>query len=141
MDMQQVSIDKVQQHNEFSRQDHELELTSVSLRQQASSSQNIPKELKICLLGKFDGTRSQFRGFLNQVCLVNHMHPSRYLTDDSRVGLVGTLLTGIALAWFAPLIRKRSSLLQDFDSVIEEFKASFGDTDSVPTSIIKMRCL
>ena len=137
-DLQQVSTDKVQHYNELSQRVHELELTLLSLRQQASCSQSIPKEPKICLPGKFDGTRSQFRGFLNQVCLVIHMHPSRYPTDASRVGLVGTLLSGTALAWFAPLLEKRSSLLEDFDAFIEEFKASFGDMDSVRTAINNM---
>ena len=56
------------------------------------------------------------------------MHPNRYPTDASRVGLVGTLLSGTALAWFAPLLEKRSSLLENFDAFIEEFKASFGDS-------------
>ena len=64
-DLQQVSAEKVQQHNELSQGVHELELALVSLCQQASSSQNLFKEPKICLPGKFDGRRSQFRGFLN----------------------------------------------------------------------------
>ena len=64
---------KVQQHIELSQRVHELKLALVSLRQQASSSQNLFKEPKICLPGKFDGTRSQFRGFLNQVRLVIHI--------------------------------------------------------------------
>ena len=49
---------------------------------------------------KFDGTQSQFRGFLNQVRLVIQMHPSRYPTGASRMGVVGTLLRGKTLAWF-----------------------------------------
>ena len=55
---------------------------------------------------KFDGTRLQLRGFLNQVRLVIQMHPSRYPTDASRVGLVGILRSGTTLAWFAPLLEK-----------------------------------
>ena len=130
-DLQQVSVEKAQQHDELSKRVHQLEAMVLSLRQQDSTYQNLPKEPKISLPGKFDGTRSQFRGFLNQVRLVIHMHPNRYPTDASRVGLVGTLLTGTALAWFAPLLEKKSSLLENFEAFIEEFKASFGDTDSV----------
>ena len=44
--MQQVSAEKVQQHNELSQRVHELELALASLRQQASTSQNFCKELK-----------------------------------------------------------------------------------------------
>ena len=64
-DLQQVSVEKAQHY------DNELSETtrsySISLRQQDSTYQNLPKESKISLLGKFDGIRSQFRGFLNQV--------------------------------------------------------------------------
>ena len=34
------------------------------------------------------------------------MHPTRYPTDASRVELVGTLLTGTPLTWFAPLFER-----------------------------------
>ena len=40
-DLQQVSAEKVQQHNELSQRVHELELAVISLRQQASNSQNL----------------------------------------------------------------------------------------------------
>ena len=90
---------------------------------------------------KFDGTRSQFRGFLNQVQLVIQMHPSRYPTDVSRVGIVGTLLSVLALAWFAPLLEKESPLLNNFEDFLSEFKACFGDIDNIRTTINKIRRL
>jgi hypothetical protein len=40
------------------------------------------------------------------MCLIINIHPNRYPTDVSQVELVGTLLTRIALAWFAPLLQK-----------------------------------
>ena len=73
--------------------------------------------------------------------LVIHMHPNRYPIDTTRVGLVGTLLTGTTLAWFAPLLEKKSPLLQEFEGFIKEFQANFGDTDSVRTAINKIRRL
>ena len=57
------------------------------------------------------------------------MHPMRYSTNASRAGLVGTLLTDIVLAWFAPLLEKISPLLNNFEEFIKEFKVCFGDTD------------
>ena len=69
------------------------------------------------------------------------MHHSRYPTDASRVGLVGTLLSGMTLVWFAPLLGKNSHLLNNFEEFISEFKACFGDTDSVRTTINKIRRL
>ena len=140
-DLQQVSVEKAQQHEELSKRVQQLELVVLSLRQQGSTSHISIKEPKISLPAKFDGTRSQFRGFLNQVRLVINMHPNRYPSDASRVGLVGTLLTGTALAWFAPLLEKKSPVLENFETFIAEFQASFSDTDSVRTTINKIRRL
>ncbi|CAG8823969.1 34747_t:CDS:2, partial [Racocetra persica] len=39
------------------------------------------------------------------------------------------LLTGSALAWFAPLLEKQSELLEDFGKLVKEFEATFGDAD------------
>jgi hypothetical protein len=69
------------------------------------------------------------------------MHRMRYPTNLSRVGLVGTLLTGTTLSWFAPLLEKNSPLFNNFENFMKEFKACFGDTDSVRTTINKIRTL
>ena len=68
-------------------------------------------------------------------------HPSRYLTDASRVGSVGTLLSDTTLPWFIPLLEQISPLLNNFEEFINEFKACFGDTDSVRMAINKIRRL
>ena len=140
-DLQQTALEKQQQHGELTLRVQQLEATIISLQQQGSGNQGIHREPKIGLPTKFDGTRSQFRGFLNQVRLVIQMHPSRYPTDASRVGLVGTLLSGTALAWFAPLLEKNSPMLNNFEEFMSEFKSCFGDTDSVRTAINKIRRL
>ena len=140
-DLQQVNVEKAQQHEELTQRVHQLEVALITLRQQALQAPNSTKEPKISLPSKFDGTRSQFRGFLNQVRLVFQMHPTRYPTDSARVGLVGTLLTGTTLAWFAPLLEKKCPILDNFDEFIKEFQACFGDTDSMRTTINKIRRL
>ena len=84
-DLQQVSIEKAHQYDELSTHVLQLEATLRSLHQQASMQQTSPKEPKICLPGKFDGNRSQFRGFLIQVRLEIQMHPNRYPTDATQV--------------------------------------------------------
>ena len=96
-DLHQITIEKqqTQQHGELALRVQQLEATIVSLQQQGPSTQGISKEPKIGLPMKFDGTRSQFKGFLNQVRLMIQRHPSRYPTDASRVGLVSTLLSGM----------------------------------------------
>jgi hypothetical protein len=54
---------------------------------------------------------------------------------------VGTLLTGTALSWFAPFLETNSPLLKTFEEFIKQFKDFFGDTDSVRTTIHKIRTL
>ena len=86
VDLQHVSTEKAQQHEELSHRVQQLEEQSqrvqeleamlLSMPQQASGLQIQPREPKIFLPAKFDGTRSQFRGFLNQVRLVIMMHPT-----------------------------------------------------------------
>jgi hypothetical protein len=44
------------------------------------------------------------------------LHPHRYFDDTTRVGFVGTLPTGTAAAWFAPILETSSLLLQDFNT-------------------------
>jgi hypothetical protein len=93
---------------------------------------------KISLPEKFDGTRLKFRGFVSQVRLIMQLHPRRYFDDTTRVGFVGTLLTGTIAAWFAPILETSSPLLQDFNAFMAEFEAVFGDSDKARTSANKL---
>ena len=90
-DLQQIALDKQQtqqqhgelqkQHGELALRVQQLEATIIELQQQESSPHGYHKEPKIGLLVKFDGTRSQFKGFLNQVRLVIQMHPNRHVAQ------------------------------------------------------------
>jgi uncharacterized protein len=140
-DLQKVTTEKQQLQDEFSQRLQQLEAALIALQQTRTEGHGGFKEPKISLPTKFDGNRSQFRGFLNQVRLIIQMHPARYPTDASRVGLVGSLLSGTALSWFAPLLEKTSPLLNNFEEFIKDFQACFGDTDSVRTAINKLRRL
>jgi hypothetical protein len=71
----------------------------------------VAPEPQISLLEKFDGTRPKFRGFVSQVRLIMQLHPHRSFDDSTRVGFVGTLLTGTTAAWFAPILETSSPLL------------------------------
>jgi hypothetical protein len=95
-------------------------------------------EPQISLPEKFDGTRLKFRSFVSQVRLIMQLHPCRYFDDTTRVGFVGTLLTGTATAWFAPILETSSPLLQDFNAFMAEFEAIFGDSDKARTSANKL---
>jgi hypothetical protein len=61
--------------------------------------------------------------------------------DTTRVGFVGTLLTGTATSWFAPILETSSPLLQDFNAFMAKFEAVFGDNDKAKTSANKLRRL
>ena len=99
------------------------------------------KEPRISLPDKFDGNRSKFRGFVNQVQIVLQLQHECYPIEASRVGFPSTLLSGSALSWFAPLLEKNSPLLQDFDNFLMEFNNTFGETDKVRTATTKIRAL
>lgn len=99
------------------------------------------KEPRVSLPDKFDGTRSKFRGFVNQIRLITVLQPERYPTEESRVGLVGTLLTGQALSWFAPLFEKRSPILSNFETFLEAFVEAFGEHDKARWATTKIRSL
>ena len=103
-----------------------------------SSSHPYVLEPTISLPDKFNGTRAHLRGFINQIRLIIRLQPQRYASDFSRVGLVGTLLSGPAQAWFAPLIETSSPLLEDFTAFMEELEATFGETDRRRTALIKL---
>ena len=98
-------------------------------------------EPKVSLPEKFDGTRSHFRGFVNQIRLIIRLQPQRYADDFRQVGLVGTLLSGAAQAWFAPLVETASPLLEDFPAFLAEFEATFGETDRRRTALTKLYAL
>ena len=85
------------------------------------------KEPRVSLPNKFDGTRAKFCGFVNQIRLVTVLQPERYPTEESRVGLVGTLLTGQTLSWFAPLFEKRPPILSNVETFLEAFAEAFGE--------------
>jgi hypothetical protein len=48
---------------------------------------------------------------------------------------------GTTLSWFAPLLEANSPLLNKFEEFIKEFKACFGDMDTLRTIIDKIRTL
>jgi hypothetical protein len=114
---------------------------NTSLRETLVHNQKHHAEPKVSLPEKFDGTRSKFRGFINQVRLVIKMQPTRYPNEVVQVGFLASLLQGPALAWFAPLLEQDSNLLYNFQDFLIEFEATFGDTEKVRTAANRIRTL
>jgi len=65
------------------------------------------------------------------------MQPQRYPTIESVVGLISTLLIGVALSWFSPLLQKNSPILTNLNTFLTEFNNTFGDTNRVQTTTTK----
>ena len=117
-DLNQIlqAIQQLQQDNAALHQAN-LELRQVVASMQAPTQHTpvnptpvIPQahhqDPKVSLPDKFDGTRSKYRGFVNQLRLIFQLQPDRYPDGRTQVGLLGTLLTGPALSWFAPLLEQ-----------------------------------
>jgi hypothetical protein len=66
------------------------------------------------------------------------LHPHHYFDDTTRVGFVGTLLTGTTATWFAPILETSSPLLQDFNAFMAKLEIVFGDSDKARTSANKL---
>ncbi len=88
--------------------------------------------------GSANGTRSKFRGIINQMCLVIQLHLHWYPTNPAQVGLISTLLSSTTLVWFPPLLEHQSPSFNDFETFFEEFYATFGDSDKKCTLNIKI---
>jgi hypothetical protein len=100
-----------------------------------------PKEPRVSLPEKFDGDRTKLRDFVNQVRLVFRLQPHRYATEETQVGLIGSLLIGIALSWLSSLLEKDSPLLANLDQFLEEFSRTFGERDRALITTTKLRTL
>uniref|UniRef100_A0A8C3HPC8 DUF4939 domain-containing protein n=1 Tax=Chrysemys picta bellii TaxID=8478 RepID=A0A8C3HPC8_CHRPI len=73
---------------------------------------------KIPLPDKCNSNCDKFQGFLNQCHLLFLLRPQSFPTDQSRVRLIISLLTGEALAWASPFLEKASSLLGHFTGTV-----------------------
>ena len=105
----------------------------------ATSSQQTPKEPRIVLSEKFDGTQSKFQDFVNHIRLIFRLQAQRYPTAEIQIGLIGSLLTGAAFSWFSPLLEKNSLLLTDLDAFLAKFTNTFSETDRARTATTKLR--
>lgn len=86
-------------HEQFSHPQGEV----ATLRAQTDHSSPEPASI-VLLPKKFDGDHQEFYAFLKQCRLLFLLHPQQ-LTDQTKVGLVFSLLTIKALDWASPLLR------------------------------------
>jgi hypothetical protein len=93
------------------------------------------------LLEKFDGTQSKFWGFVNQTWLIFRLQSWQYSTGASQVGFIRTLLSGVVLSWFVPLLEKNSTLFDDLNDFLTEVNDTFGETNRVWMATTKLLSL
>ena len=142
------ALQQLQQDNAALHQaNNELHQTMTTMQNSvhtplaSTTSQVYHHAPKVALPDKFDGNRAKYRGFMNQLHLIFRLQPDRYPNGLTQVGLLGTLLTGSALSWFAPLLEQNSPLLNDLDTFLNEFESAFGDSDKARTAANKIRSL
>jgi hypothetical protein len=130
---------------------HYIEVSEIGMAQVPSmvqAPQALPvvqasyiREPKFIMPKKFDGTRSKFCGFVQQVNLFLRVHPSRYPNDSTQVAFKGSLLLGNALSWFASFLEKRLLVLHDMAQFEAFFTAAFVDSDREKVAETKMQSL
>ncbi len=87
---------------------------------------------------KFDGDCTKLQDFVNQVRLVFRLQPHKYATEETQVGLIGSLFTETALSWFSSLLEKDSPLMANIDQFLEEFSRKFGERDRALIATTKL---
>lgn len=98
-------------------------------------------EPHVSLPNKFDGSRGNCRNFVNQVKLIFLLQPRRYADDATRIGFIGTLLTGPAATWYSPHFESGSSIMSNLELFWRDFEDAFGDLDRAATAANKIRSL
>jgi hypothetical protein len=73
------------------------------------------------------------------VHLVIQLHHHHYPDGLAQVRFIIILLSGITLTWFALLLEGQSSLSNNFETILEEFTATFGDSNVKCTSNNKLQ--
>jgi hypothetical protein len=119
---------------EARREIHSLQQEVIRLREARHTtpldiSRTRTREPKACMPDKFDGTRANFWGFVQQVRLYLRLYSSYYPDGFTQVAFIGTLLSGNARSWLAPLLEKDSPILYNLEAFLERFTAAFGDSD------------
>ncbi|OMJ24401.1 Retrotransposon-derived protein PEG10 [Smittium culicis] len=97
--------------------------------------------IRISLPERYNGDRSQFRGFTNQCCLLFFTYPDHYPSETNNVGLIMSLLTENALRWASPYIEKGGSVLQDYELFLKEFSKVFDGPHRTQTANDAIRAL
>ena len=78
---------------------------------------------------KFDGRNFPCRQFVNQLGIHFHIYAEHYLSDESKVNYLLTLLKGAALDWVSNLINSSDPTLHDYPAFLYKLSTRFGQAD------------
>ncbi|KAI2655839.1 Transposon Tf2-6 polyprotein [Labeo rohita] len=80
---------------------------------------------RMSLPEKYDGTPGKAKGFLMQCSLYIHQQPNSFLSDDSKVSLVCSLLIGRALEWATALWEGQRMTFPSYQDFLRQFREVF----------------
>ncbi|KAL0151606.1 hypothetical protein M9458_053089 [Cirrhinus mrigala] len=80
---------------------------------------------RLSLPEKYDGSAGKCKGFLMQCAIYIHSQPQNFLSDDSKVSLVCSLLTGKALKWATALWEGQQMTFPTYRHFLRKFKEVF----------------
>ena len=110
------------QVNQLTQQNQTLHQQQQALAAQTpttASTCNVPAP-KIPIPDKFDGTRSKYRTFINQLKMTFTLPGAASLTDTEKVAFTVNLLSGTAAALVAPLIERNDKCLSNYQEFMDK---------------------
>ena len=90
-----------------------------------SESQDPRREPKFPCPKSYEGDFSLCKGFLGQCELFFRHQPIRYRSQETRIALVMSLLSGRALQWAIAVVGRNSRLATNYAAFIQEFRLVF----------------
>ncbi|KAI2654876.1 Transposon Tf2-6 polyprotein [Labeo rohita] len=82
-------------------------------------------QARLSLPDKFDGAPGKCKGFLLQCTIYISQQPQSFTTDDSKVSLICSLLTGRALEWATALWEGRQMAFPSYQRFLQQFREVF----------------
>ncbi|KAL0162424.1 hypothetical protein M9458_041820 [Cirrhinus mrigala] len=80
---------------------------------------------RVALPEKYDGAPGKCKGFLLQCTIYIHQQPQFYTTDDSKVSLICSLLTGRALDWATAMWEGNRMTFPSYAHFLTQFREVF----------------
>lgn len=85
---------------------------------------------------EFDGDRTKYRAFVNQLALCFGSNSSKFNTDKAKISYAASFLRGPAFEWLEPYINEISGEVTctSYSAFLEGLKAGFADPDAYATA-------